>query len=240
MPDSPTSVAASIAPKIAVVDYDMGNLHSACKALALAGAQTEVTDDPAVMAAADAVVLPGVGAFDPAMGHLGDRNLIQPLRDIAASGKPFLGICVGMQLLFESSEEGEAEGLGIIPGRVRRFQSEPGLTIPHMGWNELELTQPDCALLAGLTPEQKASAWVYFVHSFYAEPQDAAVNAAVVQHGSQTVTAAIAHHNVAATQFHPEKSSTVGLQILANFVASVGVASSVVENSAITADSAIA
>ena len=218
---TPPTAGPGIAPKIAVVDYDMGNLHSACKALALAGARTEITADPAVMADAEAVVLPGVGAFDPAMQHLGDRDLIQPLRDIAASGKPFLGICVGMQLLFESSEEGEAEGLGIVPGTVRRFQSEPGLTIPHMGWNQLTFTQPESVILAGLTPEQQANAWVYFVHSFYAEPRHEAVNAAVVKHGSQQVTAAIAQGNVVATQFHPEKSSTVGLQILANFVASL-------------------
>ncbi len=211
--DLPSTTLA--APRIAVVDYDMGNLHSACKALKLAGAETLVTDDPAQMAAADAVVLPGVGAFDPAMEHLRDRNLIEPLRQIAQSGKPFLGICVGMQLLFEGSDEGTASGLGIVPGQVRRFRSEPGITIPHMGWNQLELTQPDCPLLAGVQP----LSWVYFVHSYYADPIASLVNAATVTHGSQTVTAALVSGNVMATQFHPEKSSQTGLQILANFVA---------------------
>ncbi len=202
-------------PTIAVVDYDMGNLHSACKGLEMAGAQTQITDDPAVLAQADGVVLPGVGAFDPAIQHLRDRQLIEPLRHIARMGKPFLGICLGMQILFDGSEEGKEPGLGIVPGWVRRFRSEPGLTIPHMGWNPLTLTQPDCALWGALPAEP----WMYFVHSFYVEPKDGAVNAATVTHGSQTVTAAIAQQNLMATQFHPEKSSQAGLQILANFVA---------------------
>lgn len=214
-PPSAPQVAAQVAARIAVVDYDMGNLHSACKALKLAGAETWVTDDPDQMAAADALVLPGVGAFDPAMQHLRDRHLIEPLRQIARSGKPFLGICVGMQILFEGSEEGTEAGLGIVSGQVRRFRSEPGITIPHMGWNQLAITQPDCPLLTGLQP----GSWVYFVHSYYPDPANPAVHAATVTHGSQTVTAALSDRNVMATQFHPEKSSQAGLQILANFVA---------------------
>ncbi len=199
---------------IAVIDYDMGNLHSACKGLEFAGATTLVTDSVADIEKADGVVLPGVGAFDPAMQHLRSRNLIEPIRRIALSGKPFLGICLGLQVLFEGSEEGSEKGLGILPGTVRKFTSEPGITVPHMGWNQLQLTQPDCPIFKGVPP----AAWVYFVHSFYAAPSDPAINAATITHGSQTVTAAVAKGNLMAMQFHPEKSSTAGLQILSNFV----------------------
>ncbi len=203
--------------KIAVIDYDMGNLHSACKGLEAAGATTHVTDRASELLSADAVVLPGVGAFDPAMQHLQARDLAPVIRDIVDSGKPFLGICLGLHILFEGSEEGKEAGLGIFPGMVKRFQSEPNLTIPHMGWNQLQFTQPELALWGQLPQDP----WVYFVHSYYVAPTDTALNAATVTHGSQTVTAAIAHQNVMAVQFHPEKSSTMGLQILANFVALV-------------------
>jgi imidazole glycerol-phosphate synthase subunit HisH len=202
---------------IAVIDYDMGNLHSACKGLETAGAKTTVTDQAAELHKADAVVLPGVGSFDPAMQHLQARGLVPVIKDIIASGKPFLGICLGMQILFEGSEEGQEAGLGIFPGVIKRFQSEPNLTIPHMGWNQLDYTQPDLALWKSL-PDQP---WVYFVHSYYVEPVDPTLTAATVTHGSQTVTAAIARNNVMAVQFHPEKSSDAGLQLLANFVAMV-------------------
>lgn len=202
---------------IAVIDYDMGNLHSACKGLEAAGAKPCVTDRVAELHRADAVVLPGVGSFDPAMQHLQARGLVPVIQEIVASGKPFLGICLGLQILFEGSEEGQEPGLGIFPGVIRRFCSEPNLTIPHMGWNQLDLTQPDLALWKDLP----SNPWVYFVHSYYVEPKDPALTAATVTHGSQTVTAAIAHNNVMAVQFHPEKSSTAGLQILANFVALV-------------------
>lgn len=201
--------------RIAVIDYDMGNLHSACKGLEKAGATTIVTDRLADLQAADGVVLPGVGAFDPAMQHLRDRGLIDPIRQIVATGKPFLGICVGLQVLFDGSEEGREPGLGIISGKIRRFQPEPGITIPHMGWNQLTLTQPDAPLWQAV----KTGDWVYFVHSYYPEPTDPATVAATVTHGSQTVTAAVAQDNVMAVQFHPEKSSTIGMQILSNFVA---------------------
>lgn len=200
--------------KVAVVDYGLGNLHSVCKGLQSAGAEPLVTDSPIAMAAADGVILPGVGSFDPAMGHLQQRGLIEPLRQIVASGQPFLGICLGLQLLFESSAEGQAEGLGVVPGTVRRFRSEPGLTIPHMGWNRLALTQPQALLWQGLEPDP----WVYFVHSFYADPIDSQVIAATTTHGQQQVVAAIAKDHLMATQFHPEKSSTVGLKILSNFL----------------------
>ncbi len=201
-------------PVIAVVDYDMGNLHSVCKGLEQVGAIATITDDPQVIQQADAVLLPGVGAFDPAVQHLRERQLEAPIRAAIASGKPFLGICLGLHILFEGSEEGVEPGLGIVPGYVRRFRSEPGLTIPHMGWNQLEILQSQAPVWRNL-PD---SAWVYFVHSYYVDPQNPQVRAATITHGQQTVTAAIAYDNVTAVQFHPEKSSTVGLKILANFV----------------------
>lgn len=204
-------------PVIAIVDYDMGNLHSVCKGLEKAGATPKITDSPEEIEKADAVVLPGVGSFDPAVQQLRSRNLVEPIKQAIASGKPFLGICLGMQILFDSSEEGKEPGLSIIPGTVRRFVPEPGLTIPHMGWNQLEITQPNAPLWQSLPPQS----WVYFVHSYYVDPVDAKVCAAEVTHGSQKVTAAIARDNVMAVQFHPEKSSTTGLQILSNFVVQV-------------------
>jgi glutamine amidotransferase len=202
---------------IAVIDYDMGNLHSVCKGLEKAGATPKITDSAIELAKADAVLLPGVGAFDPAVQHLRSRDLVEPIKDAIASGKPFLGICLGLQVLFDSSEEGLEPGLGIISGTVRRFSSEPGITIPHMGWNQLEFTQPHCPLWQNLP----AQPWVYFVHSYYVEPEDSTIQAATVTHGSQSVTAAIARDNLMAMQFHPEKSSTAGLQILSNFVQQV-------------------
>jgi glutamine amidotransferase len=201
-------------PVIAVVDYDMGNLHSACKGLEKAGATTKVTDLPADIEQADAVVLPGVGSFDPAVQHLRSRGLEEPIKQAIASGKPFLGICLGLQILFEGSEEGTEPGLGIVAGTVRRFRPEPGITIPHMGWNELEFTQSHSPLWQQLSGNPR----VYFVHSYYVDPVDSNIRAATVTHGSQTVTAAIDRGNLMAVQFHPEKSSTTGLHILSNFV----------------------
>jgi glutamine amidotransferase len=204
-------------PVIAVIDYDMGNLHSVCKGLEKAGATPKITDSPQDIARADAVVLPGVGAFDPAVKQLRSRGLVEPVQEAIASKKPFLGICLGLQILFERSEEGKEPGLGIVAGTVRRFHSEPQLTIPHMGWNQLELTQTQIPLWQKLSPQP----WVYFVHSYYVDPIDPLMRAATVTHGSQTVTAAIARDNLMAVQFHPEKSSTAGLQILSNFVAQI-------------------
>lgn len=202
---------------IAVVDYGMGNLHSVCKGLENVGAVPKITDSPAIIEQADAVVLPGVGSFDPAMQNLRSRNLIEPIKSAIASGKPFLGICLGLQILFESSEEGVEPGLGVIAGKVRRFRSEPGLTIPHMGWNQLQFTQRDLPLWQNLPSDP----WVYFVHSYYVDPVDWEVRSAIVTHGSQNVTAAIAKDNLMAVQFHPEKSSSTGLQMLSNFVSQV-------------------
>jgi len=204
-------------PVIAVVDYEMGNLHSVCKGLEKAGATPNITYSPKELEQADAIILPGVGAFDPAVKHLRDRGLEQPIKDAIASGKPFLGICLGLQILFESSAEGTQPGLGIVPGKVRRFHPEPEIAIPHMGWNQLEVTQPKSILWEHLPSDP----WVYFVHSYYVDPIDPQIRAATVTHGTQTVTAAIAYENLMAVQFHPEKSSNIGLQILSNFVAQV-------------------
>ncbi|MBW4670670.1 MAG: imidazole glycerol phosphate synthase subunit HisH [Cyanomargarita calcarea GSE-NOS-MK-12-04C] len=200
---------------IAVVDYGMGNLHSVCKGLEKAGAFPKITNSPKDLVAADAIVLPGVGAFDPAVQHLRSRGFEEPIKEAIESGKPFLGICLGLQMLFDASEEGRQPGLGIIKGKVRRFRPEPGITIPHMGWNQLEFTQPKSNLWEHLP----SNPWVYFVHSYYVDPIDSQVRAASVTHGNQTVTAAIAIDNLLAVQFHPEKSSNIGLQILSNFVA---------------------
>jgi glutamine amidotransferase len=201
-------------PRIAVVDYDMGNLHSACKGLEKAGAMPWVTDSTTELDHADAIVLPGVGAFDPAVQHLRSRQLEAPIKQAIAQGKPFLGICLGLQILFDASEEGREPGLGIVPGVVQRFQPEPTITIPHMGWNQLQFTQPQIPLWQNLS----INPWVYFVHSYYVAPQDPNITAATITHGSQTVTAAIACNNLMAVQFHPEKSAQDGLQVLANFV----------------------
>lgn len=202
---------------IAVIDYDMGNLHSACKGIEKAGGTPRITDSYQEIERADAVVLPGVGSFDPALKQIRSRHLENPIKDAIASGKPFLGICLGLQILFDASEEGREPGLGIIAGTVRRFRAEPGLTIPHMGWNQLQMTQPKLPLWQELPIDP----YVYFVHSYYVEPIDKSLNAAKVTHGSQTVTAAIAKNNLVAVQFHPEKSADSGLKILHNFVSQI-------------------
>lgn len=212
--------------KIAVLDYDAGNLHSACKGLSRAGAEVSITDSSQEIAAAEAIVLPGVGAFDPSIRNLRTRGLEQPIRQAIAQGKPFLGICIGLQLLLETSEEGREPGLGIVPGQVRRLVPEAGLTIPHMGWNQLDWQQP--ATQAELGRGMGDRPWVYFVHSYYALPTDAAIVAATTCHGSQAIAAALhgdplgcGRANLTAVQFHPEKSSQAGLQLLANFTAAV-------------------
>jgi imidazole glycerol-phosphate synthase subunit HisH len=205
--------------RIAVVDYDMGNLHSVCKGLQQVGATPIITDSLAELTSADAVLLPGVGSFDPAMQHLHQRGLVKTLRQIASSGQPFLGICLGLQLLFEGSAEGQEAGLGVMPGQVKRFRSTPGLTIPHMGWNQLELTQPHNSLWQNLPNNP----WVYFVHSFYVEPTNSQLITATTTHGDQQVAVAVELDRLQAVQFHPEKSAATGLKILANFLQSVAV-----------------
>jgi len=196
---------------VAVLDYGIGNLHSAQKALEKMGADAQLTADPVVIAAADGVVLPGVGAFGACMTALRAAGLEPPALDAVASGRPFLGICVGMQMLFDGSDEDlAASGLGIIPGRIQWIPA--GVKRPQMQWNRLLARQPD-RMLAGLGEDP----WVYFVHSLHAVPNDPGVVAATCDYGG-VVNAAFRYGNVFATQFHPEKSGATGLALLRNFV----------------------
>ncbi len=198
-----------------IVDYGMGNLRSVQKAFETLGVEAAITTNPRDLATAEHVVLPGVGAFRDAIAELKRLDFVPAIRDAVASGKPFLGICLGLQLLFDVGyEDGEYEGLGIVPGKVVRFAPQPGLKVPHMGWNSLNLQQPAHPMLAGIAP----GSHVYFVHSYYIVPTDSTVIAATSHHGSEFV-AMIAQGNLAATQFHPEKSQKVGLQLLQNFAA---------------------
>ena len=199
-------------PLIAVLDYGIGNLHSAQKALEHEGADARLTADPDVIAAADGVVLPGVGAFGACMDALRVAGLDGPARDAAESGRPFLGICVGMQMLFTRSEENQgAAGLDLISGTVSWIP--PGPKIPQMQWNRLRVVDPDEPLLHGLGDD----AYVYFVHSLHGVPDDPSAVAATVEYGT-TINAAFRRDNVFAVQFHPEKSSRPGLRLLRNFV----------------------
>ena len=202
---------------IAIIDYDMGNLRSVAKAFEKVGAAATVTRDPKVMANASHIVLPGVGAFKDCMRNLEAYGLIEPIARAVASGKPFLGICLGLQLLFdESNEFGVHKGLGLIPGKVVRFPSSKDkgsmeLKVPHMGWNEVEKAK-DSPLLEGVAD----GAYFYFVHSYYAVPEDASVTLTRTGYGV-SFTSSIAKDNVFACQFHPEKSQKAGLRVLKNF-----------------------
>ncbi|MCR5592579.1 MAG: imidazole glycerol phosphate synthase subunit HisH [Saccharofermentans sp.] len=200
---------------IAIVDYKMGNLASVRKALEYMHRECVITDDPALISGADALILPGVGAYAPAMSALKEKGLDVVVNEFAATGKPMLGICLGMQLMLSESEEGAVDGnikgLGIIPGTVRKFPSDKtvdqGLKVPQMGWNKL--TDVKGSLL-------RNGDYVYFVHSFYCDPEDEADAAAYTEYGIKYVCA-LEHGNIFATQFHPEKSGEAGLQILERF-----------------------
>ncbi len=198
---------------IAIVDYDAGNLRSVQKALDAIGAENKITGDAAEILAADKVILPGVGAFGDAMAQIRVLGLESVLKEVHASGKPFLGICLGLQLLFERSEESPGvEGLGILEGEIKRIPDAPGLKIPHIGWNSLDFPNPG-RLFAGLNPQS----YVYFVHSYYLEAKDPAIVTATTEYGVH-IHASIESGNTFACQFHPEKSSRVGFHILKNFV----------------------
>ncbi len=199
---------------ITIIDYGMGNLRSVQKAIERVGSSATITSDPKEISAASKVILPGVGAFRDAIKALREHELIDVIRESTASGKPFLGICLGLQLLMELSYEyGEYDGLGIVPGHVRRFDIDPSLKIPHMGWNQLTVTDSDNPLFADIASD----AWFYFVHSYYVDPSDQSWVAATTDYGGPFVSA-VRRDNVFATQFHPEKSQTAGLQLLKNFV----------------------
>jgi len=202
---------------IALIDYDSGNLRSVEKALLKVGADVRLTRTPAQMTDAHAVVLPGVGAFDDCVNAMRKQELWGAIREFIKSGRPFLGICVGYQALFDRSEEfnSTASGLGVFPGKVIRF-STPGMKIPQIGWNQIEIAQPDCPLYKGIPN----SSHVYFVHSFFPQPQDPSIIATRTTYG-ETFASSVWRDNVFATQFHPEKSQNVGLQLLKNFVALV-------------------
>lgn len=200
-------------PRVAIIDYGMGNLASVAKALGRAGADVRVTESAAEVHAAAGVVLPGVGAFRDAATRLEQTGLGAAVRGRIAAGTPFLGVCLGLQLLFESSGEGGRwPGLGVLSGTVERLQT--GLKVPHIGWNDLEWAPAGAGMARGLP----APPIVYFVHSYAAVPADPSVVAATTDYGGPVV-AAVAHDNVWAVQFHPEKSSGVGLALLANFAA---------------------
>jgi len=199
---------------IAIIDYGMGNIHSVQKALELAGAATVVTNKIKDIEEAQKLVLPGVGAFGEAMSELERQGLSPAIKEQIRKKKPFLGICLGMQLLFRESQEAAGrKGLGILGGTIRRFPAGKGLKIPHMGWNELEIKNKNCPLLKGINE----GSYVYFCHSYYPEPAKAAVSAAGCQYGRQ-FTCAVWQDNVYGLQFHPEKSQEVGLKMLKNFV----------------------
>lgn len=199
---------------IAIVDYGMGNIHSVRKALETQGAATVVTGDPEEIRRADKVVLPGVGAFGDAMEELERQNLVSALVEHILAKKVFLGICLGMHLLFEDSEESlGVKGLGVIKGSVRRFEPGAGRKVPHMGWNRIRLLQPQCPLFAGLNGGET----VYFCHAYYPEVRDREAVAASTQYGVEFASI-VWRENLFAMQFHPEKSQTAGLRLIERFV----------------------
>lgn len=201
---------------IALLDYGSGNLRSVHKALLKVGADVQIVQRPEEMRDAVAIVLPGVGAFDDCIHALRKQELLEASRDFIKTGKPFLGICVGYQALFDRSEEFNscAAGLGVFSGSVVRFTEQPGLKIPQIAWNQIEITRPDCPLYRDVAN----GSYVYFVHSFYPQPTDASIVATRTEYGDNFASS-IWKDNIFATQFHPEKSQKVGLQLLKNFVA---------------------
>jgi imidazole glycerol-phosphate synthase subunit HisH len=201
---------------IALIDYGSGNLRSVQRALMKVGADVQVVCKPGELKDARAVVLPGVGAFDDCVNALNKQEMLAASKEFMQSGRPFLGICVGYQALFEKSEEFNscAAGLGIFKGRVVRFAEKPGLKIPQIGWNQIEVTRQDCPLYQGIP----SGSYVYFVHSFFPQPVDTSIVATRTDYG-QPFASSVWKDNVYATQFHPEKSQKVGLQLLKNFVA---------------------
>ena len=196
---------------IAIIDYGIGNLRSVQKALEKVGAKAQITQNPTEIRQAQKVVLPGVGAMQPAMQKLKELKLIDLIQETIASGKPFLGICLGLQLLFEKSYEGgEVEGIGILRGTVERFSS---LKVPHMGWNQIKIERPNARLLAGCENEST----FYFCHSYFVRPKDPAVVAATTDYGVE-FTCVVEQGNIFGVQFHPEKSQSQGLKVLKNFI----------------------
>lgn len=198
---------------IAIVDYDAGNIKSVEKALQFLGEEPKVTREKEVLLQADKVIVPGVGAFGDAMSKMHQYGLVEILREIAKKGTPILGICLGLQLFFESSEESPGvEGLGLLPGKIVRIPDKEGFKIPHMGWNSIGINSSS-RLLKGI----EEGSYVYFVHSYYLQAAREADVAATTDY-VVNIHAAAEHENIFATQFHPEKSGDIGLQILKNFI----------------------
>lgn len=197
-------------PRIAIVDYQAGNVRSVQKAFQKVGGHASITSDPDEVIRADALVVPGQGASDSSMIHMREKGLVEPIKEFIASGKPFFGVCLGLQLLMKNSEEGDEPCLGVLPGRTRRLP--PGQKIPHMGWNQVDFhirhpvfdTIPD-------------GSHFYFVHSYYADPDDKSVVACTTDYGVDFCSGAV-RENVVAVQFHPEKSGALGLKIYKNFI----------------------
>ena len=198
---------------IAIVDYGAGNLRSVAKAVEKLGYSPEVTGDPQKVRNAKAVILPGVGASDSAMTALEERGLVEPLRAVIREGVPFFGVCLGLQLLLESSEEGSMPCLSVVPGRVKRFPNS--VKTPHMGWNEVNFER-DHPVLEGV----ESGSYFYFVHSYYADPEDQSLVLGTTDYASQFCSV-IARDNLVATQFHPEKSGALGLRLYENFLRSM-------------------
>ena len=200
---------------IALIDYGSGNLRSVHKALLKAGADVRVVKAPLEIGDAAGMVLPGVGAFDDCINALRKQELLEAAKRFIQTGKPFLGICVGYQALFERSEEFNscAAGLGVFKGSVIRFSEKRGLKIPQIGWNQIEIVKPDCPLFRGIA----SGSYVYFVHSFYPQAADKSIVATRTEYGDPFASS-VWRDNIFATQFHPEKSQKVGLQLLKNFV----------------------
>ncbi len=197
---------------IAIIDYGAGNLQSVKKAFDFIGAESVITDNPEIINACDRILLPGVGSFGDAMDSMAKSGLVETIKQNALSGKPFLGICLGLQLLFEESEESPGvKGLGIFKGKIKKFSPDMGLKIPHIGWNSLKIKQNDT-----LFKDIPENSYVYFVHSYYLHAEDENDIATVTNYGID-FHSAVGKNNIFATQFHPEKSGDVGLQILRNF-----------------------
>lgn len=198
---------------VAIIDYGAGNLSSVKKALDYLGAESEITQDRDKILSASHVILPGVGSFGDAMNSMQERGLVETVKEAALSGKPFLGICLGLQLLFEESDESpDVKGLGLLKGRIVTIPKDNGLKVPHMGWNSVELKQRN-GIFDGIDDES----YFYFVHSYYLKDADVDVVAGVTHYGVE-IQCAIQKGNLSATQFHPEKSSKAGLKLLENFL----------------------
>ncbi len=201
--------------KVTLIDYGAGNLRSVANALRAIGVEPEITPGPGIPEDTTHLVLPGVGSFGDCMDELSKRGLIGPIREWVLAGKPYLGICLGYQILFEWSEETPGiAGLGVLAGEVKRFVEQPGLKVPHMGWNSVVPRRVDSANWEGLGPEP----YFYYVHSYFPVPADDSIIAAVTEYGADRFAAAVEKPNLLACQFHPEKSQEAGLRLIRNFL----------------------